>query len=364
MRGNRRLRGFTLIELLVVIAIIAILVSLLLPAVQRARQAARKTQCQNNMKQLALALHNYHDSHGVFPPGQIANRYFSDTIGRYCSPDEPRILLTVTNPGPTNNPTTTNPLGLHGTSWMVHILPYVDQGTVYSYWDFNQNVRTNGEIGKVTPDLYPLYPAKTEIPLFYCPSRRSSMQAAGRFANCQRVDSLNQGNTPTNTPWTTGGNDYAGCVGSGIAFNDPDRQTYYLTPAQLNLTVVNNGFSAYTQSSFHIGVFGVNSATTIAQIDDGTSQTILVGERRLFENLTPNIQRSSDGWPWGGPATLFTTRNAPHRGQHYDESDSAHVDFVNVALCDGSVRQVSFNVNLRTWRNLGNMTQGTPVGNF
>lgn len=104
MRQNRP-RGFTLIELLVVIAIIAILIALLLPAVQQAREAARRSQCKNNLKQLGLALHNYHDTHRVFPPGSIGH----STIG------------------PT--PQAFGPLTM--------LLPYVDQASIYNQLDFN-----------------------------------------------------------------------------------------------------------------------------------------------------------------------------------------------------------------------------------
>ncbi len=353
VRGHR---GFTLIELLVVIAIIALLVALLLPAVQKAREAARKTQCQNNLKQIGLALHNYHDAHLMFPPGQLSNinvLFQTDMIGRYVHPDEAKVYL---GPAPVSNPN-----GLHGTSWMLHILPMIDQGQLYSFWNFAWNVRTNGELNGVqtarTPDNFDILPPKTEIEVFYCPSRRSTMEALD-YVSCERVDQS----------WTAGGNDYAGCVGSGIAFTDPsnpDRQTYYLTPAQLTATEVvlpgGGSVSAFTQHGFHAGVFGVNSNTRIADIQDGTTNVIVVAERRLFTNLTPNQIRSSDGWSFGGPATLFTTRNAPHLGQHFDEADSSHEGIVHVLLGDGSVRGVSFNIDLRTWRNLGNKSQGTPV---
>lgn len=105
MQRRTQNRGFTLIELLVVIAIIAILIALLLPAVQQAREAARRTQCKNNLKQLGLGLHNYHDTHQTFPPGGI-------TMGFCCGSKS-------------------------GTNWAISILPFVDQAPLYNLYDFN-----------------------------------------------------------------------------------------------------------------------------------------------------------------------------------------------------------------------------------
>lgn len=363
MTRRPRRPAFTLIELLVVIAIIAILVSLLLPAVQKAREAARKTQCQNNLHQIGLALHNYHDAHNVFPPGQVnlINTFFrTDNIGRYVEPNEARI-----NMGPQG---VANQFALHGTSWILHILPMLDEPDLYQLWNFNQNVYTNGIVGTVTTSgLDRIYPPLVDIPTLYCPSRRGDgdPKMNSVYALCERIDDPQRLPAPLIGPaWTRGGNDYAGCLGSGIAFNEPNRQTYALTPAQLLATTNNLGFSRFTQHPLHIGVFGVNSATPIASISDGTTNVIMVSERRIFERNTPNIRRSSDGWAWGGPATLFTTRNPPHTGLHFDEADSPHDQIVNVLLGDGSIRGISFNIDERTWQNLGNMQQGTPITHF
>jgi hypothetical protein len=230
-------------------------------------------------------------------------------------------------------------------------------------WNWNLNVRTMGEIGNLTPDLTVIYPPKTELAVFYCPSRRGAMGAAGSYSNTERVD----------PSWTSGGNDYAACSGAGLTFQEVARQTYWLTPAQLQLTVINNpttgvSFSPFTQFNRNMGMFGVNSSTRIGDVTDGVSNVIMVSERRVFMNavVNPNNQQanllqSSDGWAFGGPATMFSGRLAPHSNRHFDEADSMHDGLVQVLLADGSVKKITVNIDLRTWQNLANIAQGSPI---
>lgn len=122
-------RGFTLIELLVVIAIIAILIAILLPAVQQAREAARRTTCRSNLKQIGVALHNYHEANSTFPPFLISR---SGSPSRIADVDK-------------------------GANWLVFLLPYVDQAALYNQWDFN--IPANQNPGR-----------STELPVYKCPT--------------------------------------------------------------------------------------------------------------------------------------------------------------------------------------------------
>ena len=153
---NRRLRrGFTLVELLVVIAIIGILVALLLPAVQSAREAARRTQCVNNLKQLGLAAHNFHDTQGALPPNRLANNSADLTKWNWVT-------------------------------WGVILLPYIEQQNYYDQWDVTIPYENHAEA--VT---------KRAVATYYCPSRR---QPGIDFSNDKPAGGLT---------------DYAACAGQG-----------------------------------------------------------------------------------------------------------------------------------------------------
>ena len=369
---RHRASGFTIIELLVVLGVIALLAAIGLPVIQNARETSRRAGCVNHLRQIGLALYQYHDQHQVFPPGQI-NAYFSsaDPYGTFADPAEARNY----KPG---NTASVRP-GEQGTSLFLLLLPMLKQEEIYHAWKFTANVHRNGAslADGGDPPLVPndqaalAYPARADIATFYCPSRRSTMEANSSYALVQRVD----------PSWRSGGNDYAGCVGSGVAFTwkagtEYSQQTYLLSADQLARNLLPGSTrTPFAQDPLHQGIFGVNSRTTMKDLTDGASSTIAVCERRIFRRPAAlrgsavEQRTSCDGWAWGGPATLFSTVHAPQPagdpfGRFFDEAGSEHPLGLNVLMADGRVQLISLNIDLRSWQNLGNRAQGTPVDTF
>ena len=198
-RPRRRFAAFTLIELLVVIAIIAVLIALLLPAVQQAREAARRTQCKNNLKQLGLAIHNYHDVHARFP----LNRTYRSDIWA----------------GNTN--TTNQPFGSVG--WLVMCLPYIDQAAAYN--SINWNDRSGPGFGVIggTQPISAGGPTNVQIamkilPGLLCPSNPQSNVVNGQSGQADSWgDGLQGGRTDYvgNIGWMNAG--HLDCYGDQVA---------------------------------------------------------------------------------------------------------------------------------------------------
>jgi len=317
MRDKTR-GGFTLVELLVVIAIIGILIGLLLPAVQAARESARRTECSNNLKQIGLAVLHYEEALKVYPPGCIV----STGSNQQWDP--------VSEAGNSSGG------GKHGTSWMLQILPFCEQENLYKKWEFTTNVRGNAAA------------AQTDLPMFYCPTRRTSVRPRDQAL---LLDSS----------WERGGTDYGGCLGSGNGFN--------------NDTAVHpfaNG-STDAEDYFHarrMGFFQPNKSIRNMQVVDGTSNTIMAGEmQRLWESSTPQRQ-SRDGWALGGVATLFTTADSESGGTYqtgglnndfFESPGSDHSSGANFCLGDGSVQFLNENMDRMVFRYLGSIFDGEAV---
>ncbi|QDT65415.1 DUF1559 domain-containing protein [Calycomorphotria hydatis] len=230
-------RGFTLVELLVVIAIIAILIALLLPAVQQAREAARRSQCKNNLKQIGLAMHNYHDAFGTLPPG-------------YIDGDFDRA------PNISGSTYSTNQVGGQdgGYSWQTLILPMLEQANLYHQFDFNLHPFGLGTgQGGSSPENHNA--CSTEQPVFSCPS------------DIKPAHTELHPNAPTTSAYhaSVATSSYAGSVGP------------YHSGACSNNALKN-------PDTFNVGVLDVNSRVRFRDITDGTSNVLLVGEIRWREN--------------------------------------------------------------------------------
>jgi prepilin-type N-terminal cleavage/methylation domain-containing protein len=236
------LHAFTLIELLVVMAIIAVLVGLLLPAVQKVREAANRTKCLNNLKQMGLALHLYHDNQGCFPAGYLYH-------GTSSQPPGPTPFPRIRHrPPPTSFFTPNAP----GWGWASLLLPYLEQTALAQLTDYNLPVEGPSSL-PIRTVMLPMYtcPSDTGTGIFLVLSGKSQALA------------------------TAATNSYAACYGSG-----------FLLP---------------TKPDAGNGVFSRNSHVRIADILDGTSNTLAIGERGAFFCQTP----------WAGVMTGGTARTTP-----------------------------------------------------
>ena len=317
MTRIRRKRGFTLIELLVVIAIIAILVSLLLPAVQRAREAARRTQCVNNLKQIGIALHNYHDSHGMFPPGNVIG------IPGQLQGANPNILpVQAPNEGA-------------AWAWSALLLPHLEHKNLYSLT----------ELPDATLDEAHFFRYKlltTELPFYLCPSDISESGLNRSRTLKTRIGSQ--------VCVVFAGEATSNYVASAPLANRPDG-------------VGPGGF-------WDRGIFTGNSDTSIRDIADGTSNTIMAGERRTrfgghasiwpganfgLDDETGATRETNYGSTFfrmqtGQPAVLSSCEDKS--GGSKDKPrwafSSEHDSGANFLMADGSVRFISENIDSAT----------------
>ena len=311
-------RAFTLVELLVVVTIIGVLVALLLPAVQAAREAARRAQCCNHVKQLGLALHNYNQAHDVFPPGCVVS------LGTYPAFDPWTEASTAGT-------------GRHGTSWMLMLLPYIEQTALYGGWNFTANVAGNVTV------------AQTDIAAFYCPSRRKKLR--------------NKDSDRMLDKWTGGGTDYGGCLGAGNGWSNDSKDSDHHMFA--------NSSAQPWDGRAAIGIFSPNSATDFIDVKDGTSNTIMTGElQRLVPDpdATGNARStriSQDGWALGGVATLFTTaidegptskyQTGGLNNNFFESPGSDHPGCAHFGMADGSVHFIHDIVDKQVFYYLGAM---------
>lgn len=304
--------GFTLIELLVVIAIIAVLIALLLPAVQQARESARRTSCRNNLKQLALALHNYHDTHSVTPFGGARE----------------------------------------GSAWSAMILPQIEMSNLYNSittWGEGSGDAKNWGNSSGTNVQAKTVACETLIAAFRCPSAAipehlDERGIGGGYRIARRVPSCYIANA-----WGTGGNLDDDGSGALAAWTNSD------------------GIFAFERSrQFRDVTDGLSNTVMLGEVLPVLTNTSTTVDERVWPNGI------LDHWYIGGDdyddicdlSEMMGSTGVQMKKNFETAYGSQHPGGVHVALADGSVRFVSENIDLTVWSYLGSRADGTPVGDF
>jgi len=332
VHARRKYRGFTLIELLVVIAIIAVLIALLLPAVQQAREAARRSQCKNNLKQMGLALHNYLSTYNdVFPRAQNIIEGTACCCNVHHNPLPPYPVPPFTSNGTTG----------FGNGHTVHtmLLPYMDQAPLYNMINFSlgtENVAHNTI-------------RNTRIPAYICPSNLTSVKTSSLVSGAPVQ--------PHNYPGAGGHHGWGWCGRHG-----------------------NNLINGVFAGRFGMQEEGIPNSSqadpnmTLAGVVDGTSQTMLFGE---FAQGVPGVlvypNDVGKSWFEGhhastsfsiGPLSTPNSKISQYANYNASNARSYHVGGVHVAFCDGAVKFMSDNINGNTWQALGTPQGREVVGEY
>ncbi|MCA9115870.1 MAG: DUF1559 domain-containing protein [Planctomycetaceae bacterium] len=307
-KRSPRARGFTLIELLVVIAIIAILIALLLPAVQQAREAARRTQCRNNLKQIGIALHNYHDNHRVFPSGWVG----VNTTGQ---PDMHE--------------------GISGFGWATMLLPMMDQSPMYNRLDFRLS------IADATNSATWLQP----LPAFRCPSDPSPEQWALEL----------HGGSTVQMPTAN----YVGSFGpeglEDVCFDPPSGGSGHGEPKEPPFQCNGEGFLAH------------NSSVKMRDITDGTSNTYVVGERRTDSSLgwhSTWVGNYPEGEESAQRVIGASDHTPNHPAAHFDDFSSMHEGGTHFLFGDGRVQFLGENISEAIYKGLSTISGNEVTGEY
>jgi prepilin-type N-terminal cleavage/methylation domain-containing protein len=329
MFATRRRRGFTLIELLVVIAIIAVLIALLLPAVQQAREAARRSQCKNNLKQFGLAMHNYHDTYKVFPAASGGN----------------------------------------GFSPHARILPYMDQAPLYNTLNFQTTT-------SISQNTVPVDPANAvawtlTLPINRCPTDIDQLPPATIVGGRNNYWTNSGTGVLNGSPGqTVGSTNYGMPENNGAIIQDKYKSLADMIDGSSNTAMMtekrlgdgSNAIASPLTDTYQPGTYPNNA-------DEAYQFCMAINPLDLTMQGKSNIGVS---WLAGSNDSTFTFFAQPPNGRSCrfppsrmsSTANSLHTGGVHIMLCDGAVRFVSSNISLVVWRAIGSRNGGEVVGEF